>query len=225
MSNLNFGAAAPIRRTINIKRGKSTLLNPKTATAKKAWDRSHPQSTLADDMADLRLLPYNEIHRKLILLNPRMLFRDIGDGRVIIGVDHPSSMWIDDYERLDYRDRKEIDTLRETPGPRIWLIAASQNSVEPYTELVSRGKPKFSFRPDPMGGPDILHVSTIPSRVICRSLATIVKACVEGGAFTYEAAERVFGLRFRGRTTTIRYLDISPQEFHARKAIPELTPN
>ncbi len=122
-------------------------------------------------------------------------------------------------------DRKEIDALRETPGPRIWLIAASQNSVEPYTELVSRGRPRYSFRPDPLGGPDIVHVSTTPSQVICRSLATIVKACVEGGAFTYAAAEQVFGIRFRGTITTIRYLDITPAEFHARKLIPELLSN
>ena len=195
---LNLGAAPP-PSTLTVTRGHSSATSPITEPSWRVYQRRHVETT--HDLTGLKLLPWSLVQKKLMELNPRLLFRPSPgkDGRIIIGLDRPSPGAIADYESLSYYDRKELDApgTRETPGPRVWVVMASSNSVEPYVELVD-------------GTPGHIH------RPIARSLVTICRALVREGAFTWDAAERAFGMPLRAATVTRKYVSMTTAEFAAR---------
>lgn len=193
---LGFNAPPP-QSTLTVTRGCSSLAKPLTEVAWRAWQKSHPDTT--HDLTGLTMLPWSLVQRKLMELNPRLLFRPYPDGRVVIGLDRPSPGAIAAYEKMSYYERKEVDApgLRETPGPRVWIIMASSNSIEPYVELVD-------------GTPGHIQVP------VARALATIIKALVREGAFSWEAAERKFGMPFRHAKITRKYIRMTPTEFSRR---------
>lgn len=195
--HLGFGAKPP-KPTITVTRGTSTFENPLMGAARLAWAKSHPETT--HDISALRMIPWPIVQRKLLELNPRLSFEPLPDGRVVIILDRPSPGAIAAYEGLSYYERKEIDApgIRATPGPRVRVIASSSNVVEPYVEIRD-GTPGHLQRP------------------IARALVTIIKALVREDAFTWEAAERKFGMRLRGVPATHRFMRYSAHEWNARR--------
>jgi len=220
---LAFGAKPPEPKLI-VTRGHSTRENPITSVSARAYAAANPPS-IVTDLSTLCLIPFHEVKRRLLLLNPRMIFKDLGDGRTLIGVETPPQSFIGDWEGMDRWERQDYDLFRQgraagnVKGPRFWLAACSNNAVEPYNELVTRAKTEFVFSRDPAGGPDLVNVVRRAPRVICRSLRTIIQACVEGDAFTYEEAERIFAMPFKRRRSTVRLLNMTPEEFNGRQPL------
>lgn len=198
---------------VTVRRGHTTPAHFNADLARRAAARRTPETST--DLSTLRLIPYAEVHRRLLELNPRMYFIDFGDGRIGLGVEHPSPGHIAAYEALSHYDRKEIDAHRQIPGPRVLLICISSNAIEPYTELVSAGGVRYVE--DKLDHGEVgIRAERVPQRIICRSLTTVIRACVDGGAFAWEAAERKFGMPFEHAKTTVRYLPFTPEEFHNR---------
>lgn len=195
---LNLGAKPP-QSTITIQRGHSSAVAPITSVSARVYaKRLAYKDATTIDTSTLRLIPWSTVYAKLLKLNPHLLFRPHGDGRIVIGLDKPSPGAIAAYEALPYYDRKEIDApgTRETPGPRIWAVMASSNAVEPYIEIVS---------------------STPPHGPVARSLVTICKALIREGAFTWAAAERIFGMPLQHVPVTRRVMPTSIIDWNKRE--------
>lgn len=188
------GAATPAAPLVN------TTASTKVAVREAAMREAAKRTSETIDRN--KFIAWPELATKLKKLNPRILFCQLPDAKMAIGLENPSATEVRAWEAsgLNYWERREVQTITRHKGPRQFFVAVSRGHISYYKDLIT---------------------SSFPPQIICRSLRSIIGRCVDHGVCTWEEAEREFGVRFRGPGTHVQqeYVDVRPQAWGERKVI------
>lgn len=181
--------------------GKSTPRAPILGMGAQAMAQLRPPTSDPSALRDL--ISFDTLVYRLHLLHPHFVFRDLPDQRVALGVPHqPTSEAVRIYDSTPSHIRNDVDSLLETPGPKVWLVSISRGWVSLYSDLLTSGTPR---------------------RIIARSVYSVLKACIAQGLFTWEQAERVFSCRFRDVPLGRHFIDVSVADWGKGRQTPTST--
>lgn len=195
----SLGSAAPRRRVI-VRRPSNT---PDTAVQVVPLLSDKPRETVFTSAEVYRLpfIPWVKVRKHLLNLNPNLVIREghkiaelvnAGYGhsnKFHIGVPYPPVGAVELWERLTHWEKRQVEAYSATDKPRVWSVAVAPGTISPFVTLVSEKTPGMR------------------QEIISRSMRSILEKLVGDGAFTWDAAEREFGIAWRSYPQKIQQVE------------------
>jgi hypothetical protein len=149
----------------------------------------------------LPFIPWEKARKHLLNLNPSLIVRpghkipelvDAGYGytnKIHIGVPYPPKWSQEQWEALTWWEKRQLEAYSAEDKPRRWSVAVAPGTISPFVTLVSEALPG------------------VRQEVISRAMKSILKKLVGDEAFTWDAAEREFGIMWRSYPEKIQHVE------------------